>query len=182
MLNKAVHGLLKLQDKTTGAIREELGSPDKGRYPPPKSNEDYGKHEAPLIAKNGEPISDLLYTVNFAFLGLHEAWYATEDPKIKESVDKLAEFLCRVQVESSEHPELHGGWMRAFDYERYEHWGSNADAGWGAWAIESGWTQGWITTVLALMEMDMSLWDLTNDSKVNEHYLTLKKEMLPNAK
>src|SRR5690606_17284353 len=133
-------GLLALQDES-GAIREELGNMEKGVFPPPRRNEDYGSNEASLIAKNGDKVSDLLYTTNFAFLGLHEAWYATKDVRIKEAADKLAEFLCRVQVKSEGYPELDGGWMRAFDFERFEHWGSNADAGWGAWAIESGWTQ-----------------------------------------
>ncbi len=178
MLYKAVDGLLELQD-ASGAIREELGKPGKGMFPPTRRNEDYGTNEASLIAKNGDKVSDLLYTTNFAFLGLHEAYYVTKDDRIKKAVDKLAEFLCRIQVKSERHPELHGAWMRAFDYGRFEHWGSNSDHGWGAWAIESGWTQGWITTVLALREMDTSVWDLTKQSKVNEHYDALKKEMLP---
>jgi hypothetical protein len=149
-----------------------------GRYPPPRSNEAYGTNEASLIAKNGDPVSDLLYTTNFAFLGLHEASYILKDPKIKESVDLLAKFLCRIQVKSDKHPEINGGWMRAFDYEKFEHWGSNADAGWGAWVIESGWTQGWITTILSLRELNTSVWDLTKNSHINKHYTNLQKEML----
>lgn len=178
MLYTALDGLLELQDDS-GAIREELGSIEKGVFPPSKSNADYGLHEASLIAKNGDPVSDLLYTTNFALVGLHEAWYTLKDPRIKKSVDQLSEFLCRIQVKSPEHPELHGGWMRAFDFERFEHWGSNADAGWGAWAIESGWTQGWITTILSLRELDTSIWDLTKESEISNHYDALKKEMLP---
>ena len=177
MLRTVVNDILKLQDKS-GAIREELGRIDMGRYPPPRSNEAYGTNEASLIANNGDPVSDLLYTTNFAFLGLHEASYILKDPKIKKSVDLLAEFLCRIQVKSDKHPEINGGWMRAFDYEKFEHWGSNADAGWGAWVIESGWTQGWITTILSLRELNTSVWDLTENSHINKHYPNLQKEML----
>lgn len=177
MLYRIVDDLLKLQD-TCGAIREELGDLEMGKYPPPQNNEAYGTTEAPLIAQNGDKVSDLLYTTNFAFLGLHEAYYATNDQKIKKAVDKLTEFLCRIQVVSEKHPEIDGGWMRAFDYGRYEHWGSNADHGWGAWAIESGWTQGWIVSILALREQNTSIWDLTLDSKVKQHYAGLKKQML----
>ena len=36
---------------------------------------------------------------------------------------------------------------------------SNGDAGWGAWSIESGWTQAWLVSVLALRERGSSLWD-----------------------
>jgi len=181
MLLTVVNDLLNLQDEC-GAIREELGDLKMGKYPPPQSNEAYGTNEASLIGKNGDQVSDLLYTTNFAFLGLHEAYYATNDPKIKAAYDKLAEFLCRIQVSSKGHPELDGGWLRAFDFNRYEHWGSNADHGWGAWAIESGWTQGWIVSILALKEMDTSIWDLTKDSKVNRFYEPLKKQMLGSDK
>lgn len=177
MLIRIVDDVLNLQDES-GAIREELGSIAMGKYPPPKSNEAYGTNEASLIAKNGDPVSDLLYTTNFAFLGLHEASYALKDPKVDKAVDKLAEFLCRIQVKSEKHPELHGGWMRAFDYDKFEHWGSNADSGWGAWVIESGWTQGWITSILALREMNTSIWKLTENSKMEANYSKLKQEML----
>ncbi len=177
MLMKVVGDFLKLQD-STGAIQEELGKLEMGKYPPPQSNEAYGTSEASLIAQNGDPVSDLLYTTNFAFLGLHEAAYATGDATIKAAEDKLAEFLCRIQVSSKGHPELDGGWMRAFDFQRFEHWGSNADLGWGAWSIESGWTQGWITTILGLRELDTSVWDLVKESKAGKYYPALKKEML----
>ena len=36
-----------------------------------------GTFEAPLNQENSDPVSDLLYTTNFAFLGLHEAAAAT---------------------------------------------------------------------------------------------------------
>jgi hypothetical protein len=176
MLYTVLQDLLALQHET-GAIREEIGALTMGVYPPPQKNKDYGTNEASLIAKNGDQVCDLLYTTNFAFLGLHEAYYATKDPKIKAAADKLAQFLCRIQVISEEHPEIDGGWMRAFDFGRYEHWGSNADHGWGAWAIESGWTQSWIISILALREMDTSIWDLTENIKIDQHFAGLKKEM-----
>ncbi len=178
ILMTVVNDFLELQDKS-GAIREELGELKMGKYPPPQSNEAYGTHEASLIAKNGDPVSDLLYTTNFAFLGLHEAAYATNDPKIKAATDKLAGFLCRIQVKSKDHPELSGGWMRAFDYKRFEHWGSNADHGWGAWAIETGWTQGWITAILGMRELGTSIWDLTKNSEIARFHPELKKTLLP---
>ncbi len=178
MLDTAVQGLLSLQEPH-GAIREELGVPGRGVFPPPQSNAAYGTNEASLIARDGDPVSDLLYTTNFAFLGLHEAAYATGDPTIRAAADRLAEFLCRVQVRSEGVPMVDGGWFRAFDFGRWEHWGSNADHGWGAWAIESGWTQGWITSVLALRQLDTSLWDLTRESRIERHHERLRASMLP---
>ncbi|MBT5427815.1 MAG: hypothetical protein HOK84_16540, partial [Bacteroidetes bacterium] len=175
-LKTIAYDLIALQDDC-GAIREELGDLSMGKYPPPQSNDAYGTNEASLLGKNGDEVSDLLYTSNFAFLGLHEAAHTTKDPFIIEANNKLAEFLCRIQVKSPAHPEIHGAWFRAFDYGRFEHWGCNADLGWGAWCIESGWTQGWITTILALREMDTSIWDLTQNSGVAKNFDELLIQM-----
>ncbi len=179
-LRDTAAGLIALQD-SCGAIREELGDPATGNYPPPVSNEDYGKHEAALIQANGDAVADLLYTTNFAFLGLHEAAAATGESMFQDAADRLADFLCRCQVRSDRRPELDGAWFRAFDFGRWEPWGSDADAGWGAWAVESGWTQGWITTVLALRQRRSSLWDLATATGVGDHIRRLREGMIPPA-
>ena len=77
------------------------------------------------------------------------------------------------------HPELDGAWYRCFDYDKWDFWGANADAGWGAWSVEVGWTQGWISTVLTMRELNKNLWDMTKDSKVGEHWDKTKALMLP---
>jgi len=177
-LRRIADDLLAAQD-TCGAIREELGRPGKGFFAPPASNEAYGTSEAPLIQANGDAASDLLYTSNFAFIALHEAAAATGDAFYREAEDRLAAFLCRIQIRSERHPELDGGWFRAFDFKRWEYWASGADAGWGAWCIESGWTQSWITAVLALRQMNTSLWDVTKDSRISRHFDKLRREMVP---
>ena len=66
---------------------------EKALFAPPKSNEAYGKDEAPLIQQNGDPLADLLYTTNFAFLGLHEAAAATGDAFYADAEDKLGEIF-----------------------------------------------------------------------------------------
>jgi hypothetical protein len=163
----------------SGAIQEELGSAGFGRYGPPASNAEYGTTEAPLIQKNGDPVADMLYTSNFAFLGLHEAAAVIGDPALAEARNELADFLVRIQVRAPDHPELDGAWFRAFDHQRWEYWASNADLGWGAWAIETGWTQSWISSVLALGELDTSLWELTADSKIATPFDRYRPVMLP---
>ncbi len=175
-LRRIAQDLLALQDEC-GAIREELGTTGKGSYAPPASNEAYGTAEAPLIQENGDPLCDLLYTTNFAFLGLHEAAGATGETFYAGAEDELAEFLCRIQIRSEAHPELDGGWFRAFDFGRWEYWASSADLGWGAWSIESGWTCGWIDAVLGMRCLKTSLWDLTNDSAVERHFDALHRLM-----
>ena len=168
----------KCQD-ASGAIREELGPPGHGSLRPPVSNAEYGLREASLIQENGNPVADLLYTCNFAFLGLHEAHAATGVRQYRDMADRLAEFLVRVQVRSDKHPELDGGWFRAFDFNRWDYWGSNADSGWGAWSIEVGWTQAWIPTVLAMRELNVNLWDLSKKSRARAGWEKTRKLMLP---
>ena len=155
--------MLSFQD-TSGAIREEVGSEGEGQYGPPKSNSAYGTSEAPLLQQNGDPVCDLLYTSNFAFLGLHEAAAATRDPVYVQAENRLADFLCRIQIRSEKHPELAGGWFRAFDFRSWDYWASGSDWGWGPWSIETGWTQTWITSVLGMRNLRTSLWEVTGRS------------------
>jgi len=162
-----------------GAIREELGKIGMGSYAPPTSNAGYGTNEASLIQQNGDTLADMLYTCNFTFLGLHEAYAATGNNRYLQMENKLAEFFIRIQVSSEDHPELDGAWYRAFDYAQWDYWGSNADHGWGAWCVESGWTQGWITTVLALRDLDLNLWDLTAGSEIGKAFDPIRQQMMP---
>jgi hypothetical protein len=177
-LRRIAADLLAFQEPC-GAIREEVGSAGKGRYAPPASNEEYGTTEAPLLQQNGDPLTDLLYTVNFAFTGLHEA-AAVGELECGSAEARLAQFLCRVQAVSKERPEFDGAWFRAFDYRRWDFWASDADSGWGAWSIETGWTQAWICGGLGLRLADTSLWDLL-DRHVPEPGLfeRLRREMIP---
>ena len=177
-LKQIADDIEKHQDKS-GAIREELGALNHGDMAPPVSNAAYGKHEAPLIQANGDCASDLLYTCNFTFLGLHEAYAATGDELYKRIADRLADFLIRIQIRSERHNELDGGWFRAFDFRQWEYWGSNADSGWGAWSIEVGWTQAWVPTVLAMRELNKNLWDITKNSKVGKHFDRARRQMIP---
>lgn len=143
------------------------------------NNAQYGTMEAPLIHADGDPCTDLLYTTNFAFLGLHEAAAATGDRKLAAAAEKLADFLVRCQVRADRPAELDGVWFRGFDFGRWDYWGSNADLGWGVWSTETGWTQGWITTMLALRQLDTSYWDLTKGSKVATKFDAIRRQMLP---
>jgi len=162
-----------------GAVRDELGEPGKGVYAPPASNEAYGTAEASLIQNNGDPVCDLLYTLNSGFLGLHEAAAATGDPRLHEAADRLAAFLLRIQTRSEKRPELDGTWFRAFDFDRWDYWASSADLGWGAWSVETGWVQGWIVTVLALRQLDTTLWDLATQRPLHLHLQKNLEQLMP---
>lgn len=161
-----------------GALREELGEGSKGKYGAPATNEDYGGSEAPVIHSNGEAVADMLYTSNFAFFALNEAARATGDKKYLDAVDRLADFLVRIQSRSSGRQDLDGCWFRAFDYDNWEYYGSNADHGWGAWGTLTGWTQSFITTTLALNMQETSYWEATKTSTVGGDMAEIRSMLL----
>jgi hypothetical protein len=146
---------------------------------PPESNEQYGSGEGTLIQTNGDPATDFLYTMNFSFIGLHEAYAATGDLYYKQAEDRIAQLLIRAQVTSKEHPEFNGAWFRAFDFEKWDYWASNSDSGWGAWCTESGWSQSWICTTMALRLMNRSLWDVVAGARTFSGFDSLRRRMLP---
>ena len=74
----------------------------------------------------------MLYTTNFAFVGLCEAAKATQDTTYIKAVNQMRDFLIRIQVRSDKFKNVDGAWFRAFNYEDWNYWASNADAGWGS--------------------------------------------------
>jgi len=143
------------------------------------SNDDYGTKETSIVQQGSDPAADMLYTCNFALSSLHEAAAVTGDAHYSEAEDRLTDFLCRIQIRSELHPELDGGWFRCFDYNKWEYWASSADNDWGPWCIETGWTQTWITSTLALRQMKTSLWDIVAESDIKKNFEKLQPMMLP---
>ena len=139
---------------------EELSAPGWGGSTRVPNNDDYGTFESPLNQENGDPVSDMLYTTNFAMLGLHEAAAATGNTTLRDAADRLADFLIRAQARSAELPQIDGAFYRAFDFQMWEVWASDADTGWGAWSVETGWTQSWLTTLLGLRALNTNVWKL----------------------
>lgn len=178
-LMSVANDLIATQDNC-GAIpvrREVRG----GFFQIPQSNEAYGTGETPLNQTMNDPVCDQLYTTGFALLAFHEAVAVTHDAKLKQAEDKLAEFLCRIQIRSEKWPTLDGAWFRAFDYGRWEYWASSADVGWGAWSVEAGWGQAWIAATLALRQAHTSFWDFTADSQIKSQWDAVQAEMAQNT-
>lgn len=176
-LDMVVSDLLKNQ-VACGAIREELGAAGRGGIGLMTSNRQYGSGEASLIFKNGDPVADMLYTCNFAFFSLNEAAHATGDKRYFDAVNKLSDFLMRIQVSSEKFQDVDGAWFRAFDYRSWDYWASNADAGWGAWCTLSGWIQSWIVTTAILTQQHSSFWDETRLMNIRDQSLPIIHEML----
>ena len=148
---------------------------------PYAANAQYGTGEAPIVYETGDPGTDLLYTMNFAFSGMHEAAAATGDRRYAQAAERMAGFLIRAQTQSEARPELSGTWFRAFDFGRWDYWGSDGDAGWGVWSTETGWTHSWITATLALRQMKTSLWEISKDRRLNPRFDEWRRKMLPDA-
>jgi hypothetical protein len=168
--------LLADQDPS-GAIRETIGDGGPGL----PSNAAYGTGEISLIQTNGDPVCDLLYSCNFALIGLHEAAAATGETFYIQAEEKLARFLCRIQICSEAHSELDGAWYRAFDFRRWDYWASSADWEWGPWCTETGWCQPWIAGTLALRQRKTSLWELLQKVDLKKHFHPQRKLMIPDA-
>lgn len=175
-LDKVVRRLL-INQQPCGAIREELGDNGLGMFGAARSNKDYGVGEAPLISKNGDPVADMLYTTNFAFFSLNEAAQATGNIQYQQAVKRLSDFLIRIQLKSKLHPHLDGAWFRAFDYDRWDYWASNADRGWGAWSTLTGWIQSWIVGTQVLLEQKTSFWSQTSNVEVKSYMDDVVKTM-----
>lgn len=177
---KTIADDLIARQQPCGAILELLGGTGGGHYHLPQSNEQYGVMETPLLQQNGDPVSDQLYTTGFALFGLHEAAAATGDASLKSAEDKLAAYLCRIQIRSKEVPYLNGTWFRAFDFGRWDYWASSADAGWGAWSAETGWGPAWITAVMGLRLKGTTVWDLTSGVDIAHHFSAVSKQLAEN--
>ena len=187
MLDRMVEDLMKHRDPATGALADVFGNPTEGHglYGPFESNEQYGRHESPVIQKNGDPCSDSLYTASFAMLTLTEAEAAVRAAgrqalaaRYAEYATSLADYHVRIQMVSREMPTYNGIWFRGFDFEKWETYGSDGDAGWGVFCIETGWSQSWISSALSLRAMGTDLWSYTRKTSVGRHIDTLVAEML----
>ena len=95
--------------------------------------------ECSLLADNGDPVADMLYSVNWLPLGFAYAYMVTGDEEIKKRWQKVAGFLLSCQI-CSRDMTLDGAWARAFDLERREIYGMPHDMSWAPCCVESGWT------------------------------------------
>ena len=178
-LTTVASDLLEAQH-ASGAIADRLTNAGGGHYQIPQSNDGYGTSETPLIQKNGDPVSDQLYATGFALLGLHEAAAATGDETLRAAEEKLAAYLCRIQIRSDRIAYLDGGWFRAFDFGRWDFYASSADLGWGAWSVEAGWGPAWTAATLALRERKTTMWEMTATSRITEQLARVRGEMAQN--
>jgi hypothetical protein len=119
-----------------------------GKCPP--SNEAYGVDEASIFQANGDPVTDQLYGTPFAAWALPIVHQITGEPVFEELAHGVLDYLSRIQIDDPTDEQLDGTWQRAFDFDAWEYFGSNADIGWGPYCVETGWSVA--PTLIAAMQ------------------------------
>jgi hypothetical protein len=112
--------------KTSVAMLLENQS-DQGHFP----SEHFGTPDSPSFA-------DLVYTQNWATLGLLHASRALDDAASKMAAVKSLDLLARIQ-DASAQPWLAGCWRGLYDLSAHR-WGGGDLSEAGANSIYSGWT------------------------------------------
>ena len=108
--------------------------------------------ECALLANNGDPVVDLLYSNNWLPLAFAHAYLTTGEEKFHELWCGIASFLLSCQIHSDD-PLLDGAWTRAFDLKHWESHGVPHDIGWAPCCVETGWTMGEILMGLQFMHL-----------------------------
>ena len=115
--------------------------------------------ECALLANNGDPVADLLYSNNWLPLGLAYAYFVTGEKRFHDRWCDTARFMVAAQLHSDD-ALLDGAWTRAMDMNRMESYGVPHDVGWAPCCIETGWTVGEILMGLQFMQIAEAKWKL----------------------
>ena len=105
--------------------------------------------ESSVLCENGDPVADMLYSLNWLPMGFAAAWLATGDERFHALWQDAADFFGKCQI-LSDNPQIDGAWPRSMDLDRFEVYGVPNDVGWAPWSVESGWTMAEIVSGLLL--------------------------------
>ncbi len=108
--------------------------------------------ECSVLTENGDPVADLLYSINWLPMGFAWAYHVTKDEKYSVLWNGICGFFARTQTRS-ENTLLDGCWHRAFDLDLGEPYAAPHDVGWGPLASETGWTDSEIIMGLLLPKL-----------------------------
>ena len=105
--------------------------------------------ESSVLAENGDPVTDMIYSLNWLPVALAIAFAFTRDDYFREMRDYVNRYFAGAQIESPD-PMLDGIWTRSIDLDEHEVYGVPNDVGWAPWSVETGWTIGEIVSGLML--------------------------------
>jgi len=103
----------------------------------------------------GEHLVDLIYTQNWATLGLQHAASLFGEERYADAARKSLHLLARIQ-DASESPYFNGCWRGMYDMEKNE-WGGGDHYEGGAGSIYTGWTNAPIGMAFLFSENRASL-------------------------
>jgi hypothetical protein len=103
----------------------------------------------------GEHLADMIYTQNWATLGLYHAAKALDSAPYRAAFQRSAEFLVRIQDTAPE-PWFRGCWRGLYD-TRAGLWGGGDRYEGGQGSIYSGWTNAPISIALLLDHLGLDL-------------------------
>lgn len=112
--------------------------------------------ESSVLCENGNPVVDMLYSINWLPSAFAQAYLITEDEKFRVLWRDICRFLLSVQIRSH-NKMIDGVWTRAFDVSLNEVYGVPNDVGWAPWSVECGWTMGEIPVGILMGLMSDSL-------------------------
>lgn len=144
MLYRVTDDLEKRRHSSGGYLEWDTG------YKAACSRESTG--ECSVLTENGDPVADLLYSVNWLPTAFAYAYHVTDDSRYMTLWRGITEFFLNTQVRSA-NKMINGSWCRAFDMDRGEAYANPHDAGWAAYASESGWTNAEILMGMLLPEL-----------------------------
>ena len=147
MLYRVTRDLLQRRHPSGGFAEWDTG------YKANCSRESRG--ECSLLTENGDPVADLLYSVNWLPIGFAYAFRVTGDALFHRLWHDIVGFCINAQVLSDD-PMLDGAWCRAFDMDQREPYGCPHDAGWAAYCCETGWTAAEILMGMMLPDIPQS--------------------------
>lgn len=111
---------------------------------------------------NGPHLVDLIYTVNWAFLGWVNLAGLSNKAEDREIVRIFAELLAKIQDDSS-NAAFNGCWRGLYDLNDQK-WGGGDRYEGGAGSIYSGWTNAPIVIGFLLNELNLTFKELINEA------------------
>ncbi|MCE5341068.1 MAG: discoidin domain-containing protein [Planctomycetaceae bacterium] len=128
----------------------------------------------------GEPLSDQLYSVPKTALMQWEVFKASSGKSSKKNVEATLDYLVRIQFTNSD-TRLDGCWMRSFDMENWEYYGTRYDSNYGAYCAYTGWMNSLASTTLAyyLLNENPFAYDEQWHQKAAEIIGEVRKERVP---
>ena len=132
MLLKVTHDLEIHRHESGGFLEWDTG------YHASCSRESHG--ECSILTENGDPVADLLYSINWLPTGFAYAYHVTHDKLFLKLWREIVSFFVRTQIHSNE-PKTDGSWCRAFDLDLGEVYSCPHDIGWASCCSETGWTE-----------------------------------------